>query len=229
MTELAIRLHRRTASAGHVGNCVAGLCRLVCGTSVQWHCNPYEAKQRIYFGNHSSHLDFIVIWSALPSALRERIRPVAGRDYWGRNAIRRHLATNVFNAVLVDRRSEEPASPEPKAKAGATTARIAAEIGTAYSLILFPEGTRCSNGAIGPFKSGLYFLSQSRPDIELIPVCLENLNRILPKGEALPVPMLSRVIFGAPLPVTPGEDKAQFLERARAAVTQLGADHGAEC
>jgi len=217
------------------GRAIASLCRLVCGTSVQWHCNPYAATQRIYFGNHSSHLDFIVIWSALPSPLRQRVRPIAARDYWERNAIRRHLAANVFNAVVVDRGSEGLSTAARSAKvdaaetARATTAFIAAEIGNTYSLILFPEGTRCSSGRVRPFKSGLYFLSQARPDIELIPVCLENLNRILPKGEALPVPMLSRVIFGAPVPVAADEDKTQFLERTREAVMQLGDHHGAEC
>ena len=205
------------------GLAIASLCRLVCGTSVRWRCNPYGTRQRIYFCNHSSHLDFIVIWSVLPSPLRQRVRPVAARDYWERNAIRRHLAADVFHAVLIDRGSEGLST------ARATTAFIAAEIGNAYSLILFPEGTRCSNGSVRPFKSGLYFLSQTRPDIELIPVCLENLSRILPKGEALPVPMLSRVIFGAPLTVAADEDKTQFLERARTAVMQLGAHHDAEC
>jgi len=209
------------------GRAIASLCRLVCGTSVQWHCNPYGTRQRIYFSNHSSHLDFILIWSALPLPLRQRIRPVAAREYWERTAIRRHLATDVFNAVLIER-GHSPTSCAVDA-ARATTASIAAEIGSAYSLILFPEGTRCAGGGVGPFKSGLYFLSQARPDIELIPVCLENLNRILPKGEALPVPMLSRAIFGASLPVTTGEDKTQFLERARAAVMQLGAHDDAKC
>ncbi|HEY1306075.1 MAG TPA: lysophospholipid acyltransferase family protein [Vicinamibacterales bacterium] len=218
------------------GRAIASLCRLVCGTSVQWHCDPYGTTQRIYFSNHSSHLDFIVIWSALPSLLRQRIRPVAAREYWERNAIRRHLATDVFNAVLIERGSDGPkaraAVSHPSCAvdaARATTSFIAAEIGSAYSLILFPEGTRCASGSVGPFKSGLYFLSQARPDIELIPVCLENLNRILPKGEALPVPMLSRVIFGAPLPMTMSEDKTPFLERARAAVMQLGAHLGSKC
>jgi 1-acyl-sn-glycerol-3-phosphate acyltransferase len=209
------------------GQIIASLCRLVCGTSVQWHCDPYAPVQRIYFGNHSSHLDFVVIWSALPPPLRQRVRPVAARDYWQQNAIRRHLATNVFNAVLVERWHVKTSCAADAARA--TTEFIAAEMHDAYSLILFPEGTRCSTGTVGPFKSGLYFLSQMRPDIELVPVHLENLNRILPKGEALPVPMLSRVIFGPPLQSVAHPDKARFLEEARAAVIALGAHHGAEC
>ena len=89
------------------------------------------------------------------------------------------------------------------------------------SLILFPEGTRGSGEEIGPFKSGLDYLARQRPDVDLVPVHLHNLHRIMPKGEFLPVPQLSRVSFGAPLPRLEGEAKAAFLARAREAVERL--------
>jgi len=95
-------------------------------------------------------------------------------------------------------------------------------MGSRHSLIVFPEGTRSVNGEVAMFKSGLYHLAQVRPDVELVPVHLENLNRILPKGESLPVPMLSRLVFGAPIGVREGETKEEFLTRARAALVQLG-------
>ena len=94
-----------------------------------------------------------------------------------------------------------------------------------YSLILFPEGTRGIGGEPGPFKSGIFHLSRLRPDVELVPVYLENLNRILPKGEILPVPMLSRLVFGPPLPPDAGEDKPAFLDRARRALLGLKGLH----
>jgi hypothetical protein len=56
-----------------------------------------------------------------------------------------------------------------------------------------------------------------------MPVYLDNMNRILPKGESLPVPMLSRALFGRPIKILPEESKTQFLERARAAVLTLAA------
>jgi 1-acyl-sn-glycerol-3-phosphate acyltransferase len=98
---------------------------------------------------------------------------------------------------------------------------MAHEMGYHDSLIVFPEGTRSASGEVGPFRSGLYHLSRARPDAELVPVHLENLNRILPKGEALPVPMVSRVTFGPVLPMGVGEQKEAFLERARTALLQL--------
>jgi 1-acyl-sn-glycerol-3-phosphate acyltransferase len=193
--------------------------RLISGAAVQWRCDPNADVQRIYFGNHSSHLDFIVIWSALPPRLRRWTRPVAGRDYWERGALRRYLAGQVFHAVLIERGCTR--ADEAPAAARASIQRMADEMGNRNSLIVFPEGTRSLNGDLGTFKSGLYHLARLRPDAELIPVYLENLNRILPKGEMLPVPMLSRVTFGPPLRTDAAQDKQQFLTAARTALIRL--------
>ena len=200
---------------------LASLCRLVAGSTVEWLCDPYSSAQRIYFANHSSHLDFIVIWSSLPSSRRRHARPVAGRDYWEQGRVRRYLASEVFRAVLVERRSAGARNAVEHARAAVE--QMAYEMGNHDSLIVFPEGTRSASGEVGPFKSGLYHLSRVRPDAQLVPVHLENLNRILPKGEALPVPMMGRVTFGPVLPVWSGEQKAAFLERARTALLQLEA------
>jgi 1-acyl-sn-glycerol-3-phosphate acyltransferase len=202
-----------------IATALAAACRLISGTLVQWRCDPNADVQRIYFGNHSSHLDFIVIWSALPARLRRLTRPVAGSDYWAHGAVRRYLATQVFRAVLIER-GHAGAANKPAA-ARASLQRIADAMGDRHSVIVFPEGTRSVSGEVGPFKSGLFHLSRSKPEAELIPVCLENLNRILPKGEALPVPMLSRVVFGARLSADVDEGKPAFLAKAREALLQL--------
>jgi 1-acyl-sn-glycerol-3-phosphate acyltransferase len=188
---------------------------------VHWHCDPDAPVPRIYFGNHSSHLDFIVIWSALPPRLRRTARPVAGRDYWDRGFVRRYLAGRVFHAALIQRGAQGAARSREAAQAAIEQMTLA--MGTRNSLIVFPEGTRSTDGEVRPFRSGLFHLSRARPDAELIPVYLQNLNRILPKGELLPVPMLSRVVFGAALRAIASEDKDAFLTRARDALLQLGA------
>jgi 1-acyl-sn-glycerol-3-phosphate acyltransferase len=202
-----------------IATALASVSRLVAGATVEWHCDPYGEAQRIYYGNHASHLDFIVIWSSLPPAMRRFARPVAGRDYWEEGTIRRYLASRVFRAVLIDRRPE--GAERSRGDARAAVERMAREMGRRDSLIVFPEGTRSLMGEVGPFKSGLYHLSRARPDVELVPVYLENLNRILPKGESLPVPMLSRVTFGPALPTPADEDKDAFLIRARDALLDL--------
>jgi len=205
-----------------IAGLLAALARLVSGASVRWvDCRP-DLRQRIYFANHTSHLDFVVLWSALPPAMRRLTRPVAAEDYWGAGW-RRYLIREIFQGVLVPRGRAGTVAAGETLVAGAreTVERVAAALGREHSLIIFPEGKRGPGPDPAPFKSGLYHLCLLRPDVELVPVYLENLNRILPKGEVLPVPLLSAVTFGAPIPFDPAEPKAAFLDRARAAVVGL--------
>ena len=99
---------------------------------------------------------------------------------------------------------------------------MAEGLGAENSLILFPEGTRGSGEQVAEFRSGLYYLCRERPDVELVPVRLENLNRVLPKGEVIPVPMISRITFGPSITLGADDSKDVFLERARRALEHLG-------
>lgn len=203
---------------------LAGTARAIAGGTVLWARPLTETRQRIFFGNHTSHFDFILIWSSLPVRLRRRARPVAASDYWEGGPIRRYLAHRVFNAVLIDRGGPgQSGDRSPAVRGREAVARMVEGLGRESSLILFPEGTRGSGERIAEFKSGLYYLCCERPDVELIPVHLANLNRVLPKGEVIPVPAISRVAFGAPMRLEEGESKEDFLERARQAVERLGA------
>ncbi len=190
--------------------------RLFTGAQARWKgCDPQSSRTRIYFANHTSHLDFVLLWSALPSALRSTTRPAAGRDYWAAGRFRRRLAEGIFNAILIERRNVSRESNP--------LAQLLAVLATGSSIIIFPEGTRNpAGGPIGPFKSGLYHLSRHRPDVEFVPVYLENLNRVLPKGQFLPVPVLCSVTFGTPLVLEPDESKTSFLQRSREAIIALG-------
>lgn len=198
---------------------LAWLARGISGVRVRWlDCEPTR-KQRIYFANHSSHLDAVVLWASLPEDVRPWARPVAARDYWEQDGLRRYLAARVFRAVLI--RRQTPMSDRSLAAAQGVIDELAEALGDRDSLIVFPEGTRGSGEDVAGFKSGLYHLARRRPEVELVPAYLENLNRILPKGEVLPVPLLSSVSFGPPLRLEPEEPKRAFLERARAAVCRL--------
>jgi 1-acyl-sn-glycerol-3-phosphate acyltransferase len=202
---------------------LAAAARAVAGGTVRWARVPVDDRQRVFFANHTSHLDFILIWASLPARMRKRARPVAARDYWESGPIRHYLARKVFRAVLIDRAAPgERADRSPGTLGREAIARMVQELDRKDSLIVFPEGTRGSGDEIGDFKSGLYYLWRERPDVELVPVHLENLNRVLPKGEVIPVPMISRVSFGPPLDWAEDETKEAFLERARRAVQRLG-------
>lgn len=196
-----------------MGGGLALLARFFSGASVRWIDSQPDTCQRVYFANHTSHLDAIVLWSALPPEVRGITRPVAAKDYWTAGRVRHYLATRVFNALLIDR-------TEIKVHQSPVDVMIR-EIGHRYSLIVFPEGGRTSGDEVGEFKSGLYYLCKKRPDLEMVPVYIDNMNRILPRGEVLPVPLLSCISFGPPIWLEAGEPKADFLRRAREAVLRL--------
>ena len=194
---------------------LAGAARLTAGVTVRWTDWQPDTCQRVYFGNHTSHLDFLVLWSALPEEVQAVTRPVAARDYWGRGPLRRYLTEGLFRAVLIERGNTDVTGRSRQLDL------LLEAMGERYSLIVFPEGTRGPGPELGPFKTGLYHLSLRKPGLELVPAYIHNLHRIFPKGEFLPVPMLSSVSFGRPLRLLEGEPKEAFLERARAAVRSL--------
>lgn len=185
--------------------------RLVVGGQGVWVGTDPSDKQRIYFANHSSHLDTVLVWAAMPPHLRRRVRPVAAMDYWGKGWLQRKISLGVLNAVLIDRqtRSSNPLKP------------LEAALRQGDSLIIFPEGTRGTSELPTAFKPGIHHLAKTFPEVELVPVFLDNLRRALPKGSLLPVPLSCVARFGAPIRLEQAETKPAFLERARSAVVAL--------
>ncbi len=272
-----------------------GIVRLLTGAQARWYGCPPKAEQRIYFANHQSHADLVMIWAALPEELRSITRPIAARDYWANTPVKRWITTEVFNAVYVERAATtapapaasvevpppvaaepappaeriepsmepllpmslpfadasaevlreaqgqldlpapppppppspapSPAAPEPEAAAAAPAADPLAPLIEALrsgdSIIIFPEGTRGHTGEPQKFKSGLYALATMFPEVVLVPAWIDNVQRVMPKGEIVPVPILCSVTFGAPIRVEEGEERRPFLDRARAAVIAL--------
>jgi len=182
-----------------------GLVRLLTGAQARWYgCPP--------FANHQSHADLVLIWAALPQELRSITRPIAARDYWTASNFKRWITTEVFNAVYVEREKkgdEDPLQP------------LIDALESGDSLILFPEGTRGHAEDPQAFKSGIYNLARRFPHVVLVPAWIHNVQRVMPKGEVIPVPVLCSVTFGEPVALGADEARADFLQRARSAVMAL--------
>jgi 1-acyl-sn-glycerol-3-phosphate acyltransferase len=198
--------------ADAMGHLITFVARLITGAQGHWKGCPPKAEQRIYFANHQSHLDWVLIWAALPRELRAQTRPIAAKDYWTSTPFKHWVTREVFNAVYVNRQRTDDQDPlEPLQNA----------LGHGDSLVIFPEGTRSSKGEPQAFKSGLYHLARQFPGVQLIPAWIDNVQRVMPKGEVVPVPILCTVTFGTPMQLLPDEDRHVFLDRARDAVRSL--------
>jgi 1-acyl-sn-glycerol-3-phosphate acyltransferase len=221
MTEDPGLLRRLAAKA--TGRLIVGATRLLTGVQTAWLGGPPSALPTVYFANHSSHGDFVLVWASLPPDLRETTRPVAGADYWQASGMRRFIGGEVFRALMIPRHAAPSANPH------FALDQMSAALLAGDSLILFPEGTRnTGDEVLLAFKSGLFHLAQRCPEVRLVPVWLDNLRRVLPKGSMVPVPLACAVRFGAPLERRADEDKAAFLTRAREALLNLRPEHSRE-
>ena len=194
-----------------------GLTRFLTGAVVQYRGFQFEpAAQSIFYANHTSHLDTLLIWASIPQRYRRSVRPVAAKDYWWVSPSRRYFAEKIFRAVPVPRQRD--------AKSADPLHEVDGALAGGDSLIFFPEGTRGDGVNVQPFKSGLHHLMTKHPAVTLVPVYINNLNRVLPKGELIPVPVLCTVTFGAGIYFDSHETRADFAVRARAALEALAVE-----
>lgn len=183
----------------------------------------FPPVRNVYYANHGSHGDFVMVWISLPKPWRDFARPVAGADYWLKGKVRPFIINQVFNGLLIMRNGNDPK---------AITQQMTDALNQNNSLIIFPEGTRNTSDDITllPFKSGIYHLARENPDVRFVPIWIENINRVLPKGQLVPVPIACDVSIGQPIQLLPDEDKEAFLTRSRNALLALSPDakHAAE-
>jgi len=198
-----------------IAESLAWLARVLSGVRVVYVDYVPQLRQRLYYFNHTSHADSVLLWSCLPRDVRASVHMIAAEDYWSSSWLRRYMSQRVFKAALVSRHASTLEERQEQVR------RMVECMGREHSLIFSPEGTRSAGPEVQPFKSGLYYLCQARPDLELVPVWLDNVGRLLPKGEFLPLPLLCRVTFGRPFQMQPGELRQDFLARARQALLDL--------
>jgi len=192
---------------------ICAFIRFFTGVQVRWIGIEPKPIQRIYFANHTSHLDCMVLLSVLPKNVRKLVRPAAAADYWMANPIRLWFSQRVLHVIQIERTK--------LTRVNNPIATLVEALDDGSSLLIFPEGGRNDESYINDFKCGVYHLSKARPKVELVPVYIDNANRILPKGEFIPIPFVCSVTFGAPMHLLPDEPKQAFLNRAKQAVERL--------
>lgn len=140
----------------------------------------------ILVANHNSHMDVFALLSLFPLCRQVEIHPVAAADYFLRNKIIGWFALNILNIIPVMREGGE-ANP---------LALCEQALREGNTLILFPEGTRGEPGKLSPLKSGVWHLSQSMPEVPIIPVWLRGTERVMAKGNRIPLPLFIDVAIG---------------------------------
>jgi 1-acyl-sn-glycerol-3-phosphate acyltransferase len=161
--------------------------------------------------NHSSHLDTLSLLSLFPLRRLRRLHPCAAADYFARNAAAAFFSRTFFNILPIERVRINPEDHPIQ--------RMREALERGDSLLLFPEGTRGSGGALAPFKGGVAHLVEQLPHVPVIPVYLENMGRALPKGEFVPVPFFCEVRIGAPRRLT--GTREEILDALRGEIEAL--------
>lgn len=174
-------------------------------------------KSFILVANHNSHLDTIALLASLPSELIGRVKPVAGKDYFGKTKLSGLLSMFFINSLLVSRRINEDHYTNP-------IKSMINELDQGYSLIVFPEGSRGDPEQLSSFKKGISLVLLERPNICFIPVFLYGFGRALPKGDSIILPFNSYVRFGKPEFIDTTDNKEMIIEKIQDRITSLRED-----
>lgn len=166
---------------------------IVIGVRFMGNRNLKSLDQFIIASNHNSHLDSIVLMSALPTNKLKNTHPIAAKDYFGSNRISAFFTWFFINAELINRRNAEDGSQVNPIR------RMIELLNKKKSLILFPEGSRGIPGEMSEFKNGIGYVVENKPGIPVIPVYMEGLGRVLPKGVKIILPNITKIYFGKPI------------------------------
>tara|TARA_R110002072_G_scaffold276051_1_gene437278 strand:- start:5770 stop:6348 length:579 start_codon:yes stop_codon:yes gene_type:complete len=164
--------------------------RLVIGVQFQRAKHIEDLEQVIIVANHNSHLDTMILLSALPSKILHKVHPIAAGDYFNKNKVVGFLTRFFVNTLYVNR--------ETKVK-GENLDFLDKVIKEGKSIIIFPEGSRGSPDELQQFRKGVGVILSKNPDVPFVPMFLDGVGRAMPKGEALPVPFTTKLFVGKPV------------------------------
>ncbi len=169
-------------------------------------------RPAILAANHNSHADTPLLLHALSQRTREKTVVAAAADYWYRRPLLGRVVALFLNTF-------------PFSRTGGPQAVLSSShqlLKSGWNLLLYPEGTRSTDGRIGEFKPGVGFLA-TETRAPVIPMHVRGSHRVMPKGQRYPLPGPVKIRIGKPLEVRRGETSRAFTTRVENAVRQLGA------
>ena len=167
----------------------------------------------IFAANHSSHADTSLILHALTDRARDRTVVAAAADYW----FKRPLLGNIVSLFL---------NTFPFSRTGGAQGQLHSSsqlLKSGWNLVLFPEGSRSPDGRIQEFKPGVGHLA-NETGTPVVPVHIRGAQKIMPKGQKLPLPAPARVRIGKPMAPKTKEGSREFTARVERAVRDLSKD-----
>jgi 1-acyl-sn-glycerol-3-phosphate acyltransferase len=138
--------------------------------------------------NHTSNLDNIAVFAALPLRHCNRIWSVAARDYFFDNRLLALITQLYANGIPLDRTGANRRGLRMCAR----------KLREGGSIIIFPEGRRTRTGEVGPFKPGAVALCRGLK-VPVIPTYLKGTFESLPPSRFLPRRRPITVTFGEPV------------------------------
>ncbi|MCA9028764.1 MAG: 1-acyl-sn-glycerol-3-phosphate acyltransferase [Planctomycetaceae bacterium] len=147
-----------------------------------------QSPSYVLVANHSSHLDALVLAAALPLSVRNQLFPLAAGD-----AFFERPATSLFAAVMLN------ALPVWRTAVGRHAIQALRDrlIETPSIYLLFPEGTRSRDGAMGEFKPGIGMMLAGT-NVPVLPCYLHGAHAACPPGARFPRPLSIRLSIGQP-------------------------------
>jgi 1-acyl-sn-glycerol-3-phosphate acyltransferase len=171
--------------------------------------------------NHASHLDTAVLVSTLPAKRRRRTAVGVASGYFFDSWVRTSASAIAFNAFPIGTFPIEQGD-------GGLTPLPAKLLAKGWTVVIFPEGTRSSDGFLRPFRLSAAELAVEC-QVPVVPVGILGTYAAMPRGSYWPVPGRSRVAvrYGMPMMPRAGETANEFGTKIAEAVKQLLAEDAA--
>jgi 1-acyl-sn-glycerol-3-phosphate acyltransferase len=141
----------------------------------------------IIIANHSSHFDTPVVLQALPERLRSRSAVAAAADRFYRGTKRTWWYSLFWNTFPIHRGGGKAALDYPMSL-----------LKRGWSIVIYPEGGRSKSGQVQKFRHGVTIMAM-QAGVPVVPVFIEGLRSIMPKGQRTPQPGPVSVRAGAPV------------------------------